>query len=227
MHAFCDFDGTIAVEDVTDSVLERFATPEWHEFERAWTEGEITAAECMRAQIPLINASLQELNDFLDTIEIDPGFPDFVAFCRRNHIGVSVVSDGVDHFIHRVLANHGVTDIEIIANRLSPGVSSQGFQYGLDTPFASAGCRTGAGVCKCRIIRTPADHFYVGDGRSDFCVSGEAMMVFAKAKLATYCQTQAIPFIPYQGFDEVQHTIDRLLNVTAERERASRLARTA
>jgi 2-hydroxy-3-keto-5-methylthiopentenyl-1-phosphate phosphatase len=185
MHAFCDFDGTIAVEDVTDCVLERFAAPEWQDFERAWTEGEISAAECMRAQIPLIRASLAELDSFLDTIEIDPGFADFVAFCRQHGIGVSVVSDGVDYFIQRVLANHGVNDIEVIANHLSPSVSKQGFQYGLDTPYASAGCRSGAGVCKCRVIRTPADHFYVGDGRSDFCVSGEAMMVFAKRQRAS------------------------------------------
>lgn len=227
MQAFCDFDGTIAIEDVTDCVLEQFAASEWLNFERAWTEGEITAAECMRAQIPLIEASLHELNAFLDTIEIDPGFPDFVAFCRRNGIGVTVVSDGVDYFIQRVLANHGVTDIEIIANHLSPSVSPLGLSYGLDTPHASAGCRSGAGVCKCRVIGTRADHVYVGDGRSDFCVSGEAKMVFAKAKLATYCEARAIAFHPYQGFDDVQHAIDLILKTSAGRNDTSRLARTA
>lgn len=227
MHAFCDFDGTIAVEDVTDAVLEQLASPQWHEFEEAWAAGEITAAECMRAQIPLIDATPQQLNALLDTMKIDAGFVDFVHFCRSNEIGITIVSDGVDRFISRVLANHGITGLEIIANRMSYSVSSQGCRYRLDTPYASTGCPPGAGVCKCRIVRMPEDHFYVGDGRSDFCVSHQASIVFAKSKLEAYCQQQAIPFIPYEGFAEVQRTVAMLLDDPARRVSVSRLARTA
>ncbi|WP_320198594.1 MtnX-like HAD-IB family phosphatase [Agrobacterium sp. rho-13.3] len=227
MHAFCDFDGTIAVDDVTDLVLERFATDKWHRLEDDWIAGKITAAECMRAQIPLIDATLQDLNGFLDTIEIDPGFPAFFDFCRKNGVGLTVVSDGVDHFIRRILAKYGMTNIAVTANRMSSSISQQRFQYRLDTPFASAGCPAGSGVCKCNIIQAQGDHIYVGDGRSDFCVSHQALLVFAKSKLATYCDQQAIPFIPYEGFVDVQSALASLLDKTSSRVPASRLARTA
>ncbi|WHA44128.1 MtnX-like HAD-IB family phosphatase [Agrobacterium larrymoorei] len=227
MHAFCDFDGTIAVDDVTDLVLERFASEEWHRLEKDWEAGRITAAECMRAQIPLIDATLQDLNAFLDTVEIDPDFPAFAEFCRSHSIGITVVSDGVDHFIRRILARHGVTDIAINANRLSSSVSNQKFSYRLDTPFASAGCASGAGVCKCNIVQTSAQHIYVGDGRSDFCVSRQASLVFAKSKLAVHCAQQSIPFIPYEGFSDVQCAVASLLTDMSSRANDARLARTA
>ena len=31
----CDFDGTVSVEDITDSLLERFARPGWQTIEQA------------------------------------------------------------------------------------------------------------------------------------------------------------------------------------------------
>lgn len=108
MHAYCDFDGTIAEIDVTDAVLERFATAEWRDVERAWEEGRINARQCMSAQVSLIHASISEIDAFLDTVKIDPDFSEFVSWCATHMIPVTVVSDGVDRFIHRILANHGL-----------------------------------------------------------------------------------------------------------------------
>ncbi|MFD1747344.1 MtnX-like HAD-IB family phosphatase [Rhizobium helianthi] len=227
MHAFCDFDGTIAIDDVTDLVLERFASDDWKRLEEEWQAGRLSAAECMRSQIPLIDASLEDLNAFLDTVEIDPAFPDFVAFCRRHAIGLTVVSDGVDYFIRRILGRYGITDITIIANRLSSTVSQQNFRYRLDTPHARSGCASGAGVCKCTVVQTSDVHFYVGDGRSDFCVSRQASLVFAKSKLAQHCEQQGIPFVPYESFADVQCPIASLLNEMPSGATDFRLTRTA
>src|SRR5438105_2768469 len=38
---FCDFDGTITQIDGTDAVLERFALPEWRDWESLWRLVEI------------------------------------------------------------------------------------------------------------------------------------------------------------------------------------------
>src|SRR6185312_8913179 len=45
----CDFDGTIAVDDVTDSLLLRFGRPGWEMLEAAWRDGRIDARACMSA----------------------------------------------------------------------------------------------------------------------------------------------------------------------------------
>ena len=77
MQVFCDFDGTISIEDATDMVLSRFAGSEWEDIERQWKQGLIGSAECMRRQIALIQASRKDLDDLLDTVSIDPALRSF------------------------------------------------------------------------------------------------------------------------------------------------------
>ncbi|HTD28681.1 MAG TPA: phosphatase, partial [Xanthomonadaceae bacterium] len=57
----CDFDGTISVEDVTDSLLERHAHPDWMRLERRWKAGKIGSHDCMAGQIGLIDADRIQL----------------------------------------------------------------------------------------------------------------------------------------------------------------------
>lgn len=199
MLAFCDFDGTIATDDVTDLVLNRFALPAWRDIEMRWEIGAINSAECMREQVRLIRAERDEIDAFLEQVGIDPGFPDFKKYCDRSGIEVVIVSDGVDHFIRRVLALHGVSCARIIANRLM--VTEAGFD--LAFPHGRAGCRVAAGVCKCAVLEGAGRHIFVGDGRSDFCAARRAAMVFAKGKLATYCRREAIPHAVYADFFDV------------------------
>lgn len=212
MQVFCDFDGTISKEDVTDRVLERFALPEWHEIEDQWTQGKITSAQCMERQIRLIEATREELDAFLVTVAIDSAFVAFKEFCDRKGLSLTIISDGVDYFIRRVLVRHGLSGIPIVANRLVCGADVGKPRFDLDFPFLSAACVAGSGVCKCGVVSRSGEHIYVGDGRSDFCVSNEAMLVFAKAKLADYCHAQRIPFIPYASFADVQASVAGMLS---------------
>ncbi|MGM4914116.1 MtnX-like HAD-IB family phosphatase [Rhizobium sp. 768_B6_N1_8] len=228
MQVFCDFDGTISKEDVTDLVLDRFARPEWREIEDQWTNGRITAAQCMRRQIQLLQAKHEDIDAFLDTIEIDSAFGAFKAFCEENGLSLTIVSDGVDHFIRRVLARHGLEDIQIIANKLisRPHACTMP-DFDLGFPFKSAACAAGAGVCKCAQVRPSGNHIYIGDGRSDFCVSHEAQLVFAKAKLAEYCRANCLPFIPYSGFAEIQASVAAILSSPSRQPVALPVAKTA
>ncbi len=144
---------------------DRFARPEWREIEDQWTNGRITAAQCMRRQIQLLQAKHEDIDAFLDTIEIDSAFGAFKAFCEENGLSLTIVSDGVDHFIRRVLAKHGLEDIQIIANKLisRPHACTMP-DFDLGFPFKSAACAAGAGVCKCAQVRPSGNHIYIGDG---------------------------------------------------------------
>ncbi|WP_018901793.1 MtnX-like HAD-IB family phosphatase [Rhizobium sp. 2MFCol3.1] len=212
MQVFCDFDGTISKRDVTDLVLERFAPPEWHEIEDQWTKGKITSAQCMQRQVRLIRATGEELDAFLDMVEIDDSFIAFKAFCDSKGLNLTVVSDGVDHFIERVLARLGLSGIPVVANKLVIDPAKDDACFDLDFPFINAACAAGSGVCKCNVVAPSGDDIYVGDGRSDFCVSNEAVTVFAKAKLADYCHQRRIPFIPYGSFADVQAAVAGILS---------------
>ncbi|MDR7147603.1 2,3-diketo-5-methylthio-1-phosphopentane phosphatase [Rhizobium sp. BE258] len=212
---------------MTDLILERFARPQWHEIEDQWANGKITSAQCMQRQVRLIDATCDELDAFLDTVEIDSDFVGFMQFCDMNELALSVVSDGVEYFIRRVLRRHGLSDIPVIANRLVTASDTSECAFDLKFPLMSGACAAGSGVCKCAVVRPPNEHIYIGDGRSDFCVSNEAMVVFAKAKLADYCRSQRIAFFPYDSFADIQRSVAAIISSPSPQRFALSVAQSA
>jgi 2,3-diketo-5-methylthio-1-phosphopentane phosphatase len=211
MRIFCDFDGTIAKVDTTDLVLTHLADPAWEELEARWTRGEITAAECMRAQIALIGGDDATLDAVLDTVELADGFKDFVAWCQANAVPLTVVSDGVDRFISRILDRHGLSHLPVIANHM---IGNEVVGRRLEQPWSRTGCAAGSGVCKCQVATraTAGDDanalmVFIGDGRSDFCISGRADLLFARDKLAAYARARAMPHYEFSDFHSITTTL--------------------
>jgi 2,3-diketo-5-methylthio-1-phosphopentane phosphatase len=224
MRIICDFDGTITPQDTTDRVLEALADPAWRELEAQWVAADITASECMRRQIALIGGGQGELDAVLDGAALDPGFRDFVAWAERRGLPVAVVSDGVDYFITRILARHGLAHLPVVANRLAgaPGA------WRLEQPWTRKGCAAGSGVCKCEVAGPWTGDLpttiYVGDGRSDFCVSGRTDLLFAKGALADYAAARGQAFLPFETFHDVTRALARLTgDLPADLERAASL----
>jgi 2-hydroxy-3-keto-5-methylthiopentenyl-1-phosphate phosphatase len=203
-HVFCDFDGTISVQDATDFVLSELADPEWQQIERLWQDGKIGSGECMRRQISLIHATPEQLDEVLDQVEIDPFFASFADFCAAYSVPLTIVSDGVDHFIKCILRRHGLHHLPVIANALVVSVGGGQPSYGLFSPHADQTCMTAAGVCKCRWLGAHGqERIYIGDGRSDFCVADKPELVFAKGELARHCAEHEIPFLAFHDFGDV------------------------
>lgn len=207
MRIYCDFDGTITTEDTTDAVLRALARPDWEHIEEDWIEGRLTAAECMRQQISLIEGDAAAIGAVLDRIELRQHFKGFSRWCDQRGVALVVVSDGVDRFIHHVLHRHGISGLPVLSNRLVGGPGD----WRLEQPWASMTCAAGSGVCKCRITRTSTrdELVYVGDGRSDFCVAGEADVLFARGALVEHCRANHLEFHAFQSFADVRGILAR------------------
>jgi 2-hydroxy-3-keto-5-methylthiopentenyl-1-phosphate phosphatase len=83
MIIFCDFDGTITMEDVIDRFLEVFASEEYIRIEQLWQEGKIGSKECLSRQMKTVRRINElELRRFLDGIKIDPYFREFYRFVK-------------------------------------------------------------------------------------------------------------------------------------------------
>lgn len=200
-NIICDFDGTITPFDVTDAVLAEFALPVWEEVEEEWLRGGITARECMERQIALIRAPQRTLDAFLDNVPVTEGFPEFMAFCKKRNGKALVVSDGMDYAIKRVLSNHGMRDIPVIANRL---LHTGGDRYKLEFPYGAASCPSG--VCKCAVARSlGGKSLLIGDGRSDCCLSGVAAFTMARRgkELLRHCLEKGHPHVEYDDFFDI------------------------
>lgn len=203
----CDFDGTIALDDVTDTILSALAAPEWLELERDWAAGRIGSRACMTGQVALLAAEWADLDRVIDAVDMDPHFPAFAAACSARRIPLTIVSDGLDYAINRLLARAGLA-LPVRANRLRRGL---GGAWSLDAPFASNACGVGAAHCKCLSLSAPRGTrtVVIGDGRSDVCVAEKADFVFAKSladgpsTLLRHCREQGLPYRAYETFADV------------------------
>ncbi|MGO9462076.1 MAG: haloacid dehalogenase-like hydrolase [Rhodomicrobium sp.] len=154
---------------------------------------------------------LSKLDEAVDALEIDPTFPAFTQFCSAAGIELIVVSDGVDYFIRRMLQRAGLGRLPVRANRL---IHRGQRRYSLGHPHRVQGCASAAGTCKCtRAAAECSGHrtVLIGDGRSDFCVSHKADIVFAKKSLLGYTQPKGIKALEYSNFDEVRAALETLL----------------
>lgn len=195
-----DFDGTIAPLDTVDGLLERYAGPEWRQIEEEWVAGRINSQQCMASQLALVTAKRASVEDFLQSVVIDPFFPEFVRYART-FAELAVVSDGIDYPIRHVLGRLGVP---IYAN----GLEFRDRGLGISFPHADATCTVMSGVCKCAVARSLDAKrglftVLIGDGRSDRCIARYADHVFAKGSLRRYCEDEGIIHTPFDTFHDV------------------------
>lgn len=209
----CDFDGTIAIEDATDTLLDRFAHPDWQKLECEWREGRIGSAECMAGQVALLEASREEIDAHLSGLRIDPAFPAFVEAAREAGLHLVVVSDGLDYVINRILRRYLLDALPVRANRL---VQEGPRSWRMEAPFSDANCRIASAHCKCAsVMRAHEGHrrvLLIGDGVSDFCVASEADFVFAKHRLIEHCRHGGIPHVSIIGFADAMGLLPALLS---------------
>jgi 2-hydroxy-3-keto-5-methylthiopentenyl-1-phosphate phosphatase len=51
----------------------------------------------------------------------------------------------------------------------------------------------------------------IGDGRSDFCWSQEADLLFAKNKLLKHCRETNLACVPYEDFTAIKRVLETVL----------------
>ena len=209
----CDFDGTISVEDTTDTLLERFGKPGWEKLEADWKAGRIGSRECMAGQVALLDMSRAELDAHLTERAIDPGFAAFVAYAKEHDMPIEILSDGLDYAIHFILQHYGFDYLPVTANRLEQ-IGDRRWRLGF--PNSSATCRAASGTCKCTVGAkaqgSDARVLMIGDGASDFCIADTADFVFAKGKLVTHCVAKNIPHAPIKDFAEALALLPALVS---------------
>lgn len=202
VEVFVDFDGTIAVEDTTDLLLERFADARWRDIEEEWKAGRIGSRECMERQIDLVRMTRSDFATFVNSIDIDPAFPRFARLCRELDQRLTVVSDGIDLTVSTVLRRHDLR-LPIKANRLE---WMREDRWRLTFPHSRSDCTPLAGNCKCQFarVREPVLKVLVGDGRSDFCLASRVDLTLSKGSLTRHCEQNGLPHIPIADFAEAE-----------------------
>jgi 2,3-diketo-5-methylthio-1-phosphopentane phosphatase len=192
---YCDFDGTITKKDAVNSFFEMFASEKWMDSEKLWMEGKISSKENAIIQVGLLNnVSQKQLDDYIYSIEIDDYFLDFVDYVKTENIKLTILSDGFDLFIKKVLDRYNL-DIPYYANKL---IYENG-KFSIEFPYYNEKCDKQAGMCKCEKVKENS-FCYIGDGTSDLCIASKADFLFASKNLHKYCKEHNIKHLPFTSF---------------------------
>lgn len=208
---FIDFDGTITQRDVIDALLELYAAPEWMEIEERWRAGQIGSRECLRAQMAFVSASPRQIDELVDSMEVDEGFLALLDTCATHNVAAHIVSDGFDYCIHRFLrrsqfdrSRRLMRDVRIWSSHLEP---DEGGRWIIDFPYFAKPCVHDCATCKPAVMRTlrrdELAGVFVGDGLSDRYAAQDADIVFARSNLAAYCEEQSIACTVFENLSEV------------------------
>ncbi len=211
---FVDFDGTISQSDIGEEMFLKFGNPKKaYQIIDLWMAGDISSVETwIRLCETVENLNLDEYNEFIDSFEIDPNFKDFKDFCDKNSFDIYILSDGLDHYINRVLNKYNLKEIPVYSNELTFGKDNKLIPM---FPYKDEECKQCANCKRNHIINNSSDEdftIYIGDGYSDTCPAQYCDFIFAKDSLLKFCEKNRISYYPFRNFDEIIVRINDLYN---------------
>ncbi|MCY7362434.1 MAG: MtnX-like HAD-IB family phosphatase [Ignavibacteria bacterium] len=217
LKIFSDFDGTISKNDVWINSIGKFISDKkkFDSILEDFYSQKIGTREVSKRQLELVsNFTIEEFNKCLDEEEIDDYFKEFVSYCRENEFEVKILSSGLEYYIDYILKREGLKleyyGSKLIVDEINKKISCE-YEY---TDEYCKSCET----CKRNILINNTNDFeneisvYIGDGVSDYCVSGFADVVFAKGKLASYSWKNNITYFEYKYFSDIIYNIIKMIS---------------
>jgi 2,3-diketo-5-methylthio-1-phosphopentane phosphatase len=206
---FCDFDGTAAQHDIGYLLYKQFSGGRVEALIPDWKAGRLSTRECLRLEAEMVRGAPEEVLGFIDQFELDTTFVPFVDACRVAGVPLTILSEGMDLYISRLLSRSGLDHLTVHAN--IGHLENGGLK--IEFPYSTRIC-AGCGNCKAARIKeyraannSKAPVVFIGDGYSDACGARAADIVFAKKDLRQYCRDNKILYHDFSNFMDV---IDRL-----------------
>jgi 2,3-diketo-5-methylthio-1-phosphopentane phosphatase len=212
LAVFCDFDGTFAIQDVGATLAKQYASDRRPALWKLYERGELTAWEYNMELLDGLEVPEKALSDFLETIELDPGARNLLAWCEEREVPFRILSDGFDYNLERLQELNAIR-FEYTANRLR----YEGDLWRIGSAAPNPDCFCGTGACKRGWIESyrqshPGSYcVHVGNGFvSDLCGALEADLAFAKDSLAPALEERGVAFESFETLNDVVSALDRL-----------------
>lgn len=203
---FCDFDGTITMNDNIVAVIRHFDPPGWQQIVDDVVSERKSIRQGVGEMFRLLPASRRdEIVDYaIHNARIRDGFEELLRFCRYEGIEFYVTSGGIDFFVYPILEQFGIPRDHIYCN----GSDFSGERVEITWPHpCDEHCTNECGMCKTTIIRRfPPERYeriLIGDSVTDFEGAKLVDSVFARSHLIDKCKALGVPYTPYETFYDV------------------------
>lgn len=203
---FCDFDGTITVNDNIVAIIKHFKPAGWEELVQKTISTEISIKEGVGSLFRLLPASMEkEVVEFgIQNAKIRDGFAQFVSYCKQEQIEFYVTSGGIDFFVYPILAAFDIDEHHIYCNKSD----FSGERIEILWPYpCDEQCDNDCGMCKPTVMRQfPADEYeriIIGDSVTDFEGAKLADRVFSRSHLTEKCRELGIAHTEFDTFYDI------------------------
>jgi 2,3-diketo-5-methylthio-1-phosphopentane phosphatase len=203
---FLDFDGTMTVVDSGVYLLERLSDgSSWLTIDELYSAGAIGSRECLEREWELLLHDETVLRQAASDVALDPDAERLVADLKAGGAEVAVVSDGFGFYADEVCARMGVP---VLTNAVNWSTGSLEFPN-LDRCCPCASC----GTCKQAPIkdarRRGRTTIFIGDGISDRKAALLTDVLFAKGRLAEWCDFSGVEHVPFDTLADVHSALCR------------------
>jgi 2-hydroxy-3-keto-5-methylthiopentenyl-1-phosphate phosphatase len=207
---FCDFDGTVTLEDTLVLLLDRFGRPRsggsgWRTIE---DDPDLPEIRKLQAEMDLLRITWPRALEYLHTVvRLRDGFREFHDLLRARDIPLRLVSGGFVEIIEAFLPRAEFPGVEILANRVRI-TDGRWVVLPADSPRITRACNH----CKTWHLGTHpgAALVYIGDGSTDFCPAGQVPLVFARDSLARHLEQTGQDWQPYETFHDITARMTQL-----------------
>ncbi len=211
---YIDFDGTITQKDVGEHMFLKFGDPKKSQsIIDEWIAGKINSKKVWIELCKTVkNFDEIKFDKFIQTIEIDPYFMEFVEYCKKKKFPIVVLSDGLDYYIDKITKKFHFENLPLFSNKLSFDKDNNLIP---SFPYTDEECAECANCKRNHILNSSTEEditVYIGDGYSDTCAAEHCDYIFAKRSLLKYCEKNRVPYYPFKTFEDVQIIVKQLSN---------------
>jgi 2-hydroxy-3-keto-5-methylthiopentenyl-1-phosphate phosphatase len=215
---FCDFDGTITVEETFVGMLKSFAPDLSEQLMPQMYARRLTLREGVRRLLESIpSARYPEILDYAKPKLIRPGLVELLDFLDAEGVPFVVVSGGVRGMVEAVLSQVSATGETPVSTTksLQERVAAI-YAVDLDTTdnFLRVNSEFEGGtelVAKVQVMaQHPAEEqIAIGDSVTDLQMALHAPVVFARDRLIQYMEEHNKPYIYWNDFFDVREQLSR------------------
>jgi 2-hydroxy-3-keto-5-methylthiopentenyl-1-phosphate phosphatase len=215
VRVLLDFDGTLVEPNVAIVLVGRFC-PDGDRVAREVDEdlhsGRITLRQAWARQVALLPSDrLDEMIRFVvKEIPLRRGATELLDLLNRWHVPTTIVSGGLDFYIHPILEREGI-HLPVLSDtaELGPDATLRVLH-----PHGHPTCRL-CGICKAEIAR-PGPYsgprsVFIGDGSTDKFAAEVTDIIFARRRLLQYCERVGLPHFVFEDFAPVTEQLGRWL----------------
>ncbi|MGG0409751.1 2-hydroxy-3-keto-5-methylthiopentenyl-1-phosphate phosphatase [Peribacillus simplex] len=213
MVIFCDFDGTVTINDNIINIMKYFNPPGWETIKNDTLAGKMSVREGVGHMFLLLPTAHREeiVHYAIKQAKIRAGFDKFIQFCQDHNIRLLITSGGIDFFVYPILSQYHIPQNDIFCN--SSDFSSK--QIKILWPFScDTQCSNDCGMCKPSILRSLSTNdsmnIVIGDSITDLAIAKMADLVIARDFLLQKCKEHSLPYKEFNSFFDVINILNQI-----------------